>query len=118
LTIDCRPYEARLVRTRADLALTLREVEAQQNAIAAATTEVACRQAGLVAAIADLARRETQPPLADAEIARAEEERAAAAVASILLEERDAERPFRMGTTAVVHIRGFPAQAAPAAPAR
>lgn len=36
----------------------------------------------------------------------------------ILLEERDAERPFRMGTTAVVPIRGFPAQAAPAAPAR
>jgi hypothetical protein len=36
----------------------------------------------------------------------------------ILLEERDAERPFRMGTTAVVPVRGFPAQAAPAAPAR
>jgi len=36
----------------------------------------------------------------------------------ILLEERGVERPFRMGTTAVVPIRGFPAQAAPAAPAR
>jgi membrane fusion protein, multidrug efflux system len=36
----------------------------------------------------------------------------------ILLEERDAERPFRLGTTAVVPIRGFFAQAAPAAPAR
>src|SRR5262250_1305765 len=38
--IDCRPYEARQARARADLALTLREVEAQQKAIAAAGTEV------------------------------------------------------------------------------
>jgi multidrug efflux system membrane fusion protein len=33
----------------------------------------------------------------------------------VRLEERDAERPFRMGTTAVVTIRGFPGRAAPAA---
>ncbi len=84
--IDCRPYEARLARARADLALTLREVEAQQNAIAAATTEVARRQASLAAATAELVRRETQPPLADAEIARVEEERAAAEAAVAKLE--------------------------------
>jgi multidrug efflux system membrane fusion protein len=36
----------------------------------------------------------------------------------ILLEDRDAERPFRMGTTAVVTIRGFPSRIAPGAPAR
>ena len=36
----------------------------------------------------------------------------------ILLEDRDAERPFRMGTTAVVTIRGFPGRVAPGAPAR
>jgi membrane fusion protein, multidrug efflux system len=36
----------------------------------------------------------------------------------IFLEERDAERPFRMGTAAVVPTRGFSAQAAPGAPAR
>jgi membrane fusion protein, multidrug efflux system len=84
--IDCRPYQARLARARADLALTFREVEAQQNAIAAATTEVARRQAGLAAATADLARRQTQPRLADAEIARAEEERAAAEAAVAKLE--------------------------------
>jgi multidrug efflux system membrane fusion protein len=85
-TIDCRPYEARLARTRADLALALKEVDAQHQAIAAATTEVARRQASLAAATADLARRETQPPLADAEIARAEEEQAAAEAAVVRLE--------------------------------
>lgn len=36
----------------------------------------------------------------------------------IFLEERDAERPFWMGTAAVVHTRGFSARAAPGAPAR
>jgi multidrug efflux system membrane fusion protein len=35
----------------------------------------------------------------------------------ILLEERDPARPFRMGTTAVVTIRGGQSAAAPAAPA-
>jgi membrane fusion protein, multidrug efflux system len=33
----------------------------------------------------------------------------------VRLEERDPERPFRMATTAVVTIRGFPDRAAPAA---
>jgi multidrug resistance efflux pump len=36
----------------------------------------------------------------------------------ILLEDRDAERPFRMGTTAEVTIRGFPSRGAQDAPAR
>ena len=36
----------------------------------------------------------------------------------ILLEDRDAERPFRMGTTAEVTIRGFPSRGAQGAPAR
>src|SRR6185295_2876127 len=76
--IDCRPYEARLARARADLVLAGKEVEAQRRAIAGATSEIARREAGLVGATAEVARRETQPPLADAEITRAEEERAAA----------------------------------------
>jgi membrane fusion protein, multidrug efflux system len=76
--IDCRPYEARLARARADLVLAGKEVEAQRRAIATATSEIARREAGLVGATAEVARRETQPPLADAEITRAEEERAAA----------------------------------------
>src|SRR2546426_228855 len=33
--VDCRPYEARLARTRADLALALKEVDAQRKSIAA-----------------------------------------------------------------------------------
>jgi len=36
----------------------------------------------------------------------------------VRLEDRDAERPFRMGTTAVVTIRGFPHAMAEAARAR
>src|SRR2546429_5115218 len=32
--IDCRPYEARLARARADLALAVKEVEAQRKAVA------------------------------------------------------------------------------------
>ena len=76
--IDCRPYEARLARARADLMLTRKEVEAQRRAIASAGTEIARRQANLAGAAAEVARRETQPPLSDAEIARTEEERAAA----------------------------------------
>src|SRR5882672_8514922 len=39
--IDCRPYEARLARARADLALSLKEVDAQRKAIASAGSEVA-----------------------------------------------------------------------------
>jgi membrane fusion protein, multidrug efflux system len=76
--IDPRPYQARLERARADLALALKEVAAQQRAIAAATAEVGRRQAVLAAATADVARRETEPPTVEAEIARLEAERNAA----------------------------------------
>src|SRR5215831_1385223 len=48
--IDCRPYEARLARARADLLLAEREVEAQRRAIAAAGSEIARREASLAGA--------------------------------------------------------------------
>ena len=105
--IDCRPYDARLARARADLGLTLREVEAQQKAIAAANTEVARRQAALAAATADLVRRETQPPLADAEIARAEEERAAAEAAVAKLEAEAAYAEDYLGRVEPLLTRQF-----------
>jgi multidrug efflux system membrane fusion protein len=79
--IDPRPYEARLERTRADLALTRKEVEAQERAIASAAAEVSRREAALAAADAQVAQRETEPPAADAEIARRRAERAAAEAA-------------------------------------
>jgi len=76
--IDARPYDARLARARAELALARKEVEAQERAVAVAAAEVERREAGLAAADAELARRETEPGVADAEIARREAERAAA----------------------------------------
>ena len=76
--VDARPYAARLARARADLALTRKEVEAQQRAVAAAAAEIGRREAGLAAAEAQLALRETEPGTADAEIARRQAERAAA----------------------------------------
>jgi multidrug efflux system membrane fusion protein len=84
--IDPRPYQARLDRLKADLALTVKEVAAQQRAIASAGSEVARREAGLAGATADLARRETEPPAAEDAIARAEAERAAAESAVVRLE--------------------------------
>ncbi|MGH7334934.1 MAG: biotin/lipoyl-binding protein [Candidatus Rokuibacteriota bacterium] len=84
--IDPRPYEARLARARADLALTLKDVEAQQKAIASATAQVAGREAALAAATAEVARSETRPPAAEAEIARAEAEHAAAEASVTRLE--------------------------------
>jgi multidrug efflux system membrane fusion protein len=79
--IDARPYEARLERTRAELALTRKEVEAQERAVAAAAAEIGRREAALAAADAQLLQRETEPPAADAEIARRQAERAAAEAA-------------------------------------
>jgi membrane fusion protein, multidrug efflux system len=76
--IDPRPYEARLARVRADLALALKDVEAQQKAIASAGAQVAGREAAMAAATAEVARSETGPPAAEAEIARAEANQAAA----------------------------------------
>ena len=75
--VDARPYEARLARVRAELALTKKEVEAQERAVGSATAEIQRRQAGLAAADAELAGRETVPVAAEAEIARREAERAA-----------------------------------------
>ncbi len=76
--IDARPYEARLARARAELALARKEVEAQERAVAVAAAEVERREAGLAAADAELTRRETEPGVVDSEIARREAERAAA----------------------------------------
>ena len=89
--IDPRPYEARLARARAELALTRKEVEAQERAVASAASEVERRQAGLAAADAELTRRETEPGTADAEITRRQAERAAAEASVARLE---AERAY------------------------
>src|SRR5258707_3034041 len=43
-TIDCRPYEARLARARAELALAVKEVHAQGKSIASATSEIGRRE--------------------------------------------------------------------------
>jgi multidrug efflux system membrane fusion protein len=75
--VDPRPYEARLARVRAELALTRKEVEAQERAVGSAAAEITRREAGLAAAEAELAGRETVPVAVDAEIARREAERAA-----------------------------------------
>jgi multidrug efflux system membrane fusion protein len=79
--IDPRPFEARLERARAELALTRKEVEAQERAIAAAAAEIGRREAALAAADAQVTQRETEPAAADAEIARRQAERSAAEAA-------------------------------------
>jgi multidrug efflux system membrane fusion protein len=84
--VDPRPYEARLTRARAELALTKKEVEAQERAISSAAAEVSRREAGLAAAEADLAGRETVPVALDAEIARREAERAAVEASVVRLQ--------------------------------
>src|SRR5215470_5121488 len=75
--VDPRPYEARLSRVRAELALTQKEVEALERSVSSAGAEIARREAGLKVAEADLAGKETMPPAVDAEIARLEAERTA-----------------------------------------
>ena len=57
-TIDCRPYEARLARARADLALAVKEVEAQRKLIASTASEIGRRAASLTASTADISRAE------------------------------------------------------------
>jgi multidrug efflux system membrane fusion protein len=74
--IDCRPYEARLARVRADLALALKEVDAQRKSIASATSEVGRREATLAAAIAQLARAEEEREAAEAAVAKLQAEAA------------------------------------------
>src|SRR2546427_82192 len=68
--VDCRPYEARLARTRADLALALKEVDAQRRAIASAGSEVGRREANLASATAQIARAEEERAAAEAAVAR------------------------------------------------
>jgi len=89
--VDPRPYEARLTRMRAELALTRKEVEALERGVGSAAAEVTRREAGLKAAEADLAGKETMPPAVDAEIARLEAERAAVEASVVRLE---AERGY------------------------
>src|SRR5262245_46398350 len=74
--IDCRPYEARLDRSRADLALTLKEVDAQRSSIASATSETGRREASLAAAGADITRAEEERAAAEAAVAKLEAEAA------------------------------------------
>ena len=88
--VDPRPYETRLSRVRAELALTQKEVEALERSVGSAGAEIARREAALKAAEADLAGKETMPPAVDAEIARLEAERTAVEASVVRLEaERD-----------------------------
>ena len=64
--IDCRPYEARLDRARADLALTLKEVDAQRRTIASTNSETARRESSLAAAAAEVGRAEEERAAAEA----------------------------------------------------
>ena len=97
--VDARPYEARLARVRAELALTTKEVEAQERAVGSAVAEIERRQAGLAAAEAELVGRETVPIAAEAEIARREADRAAveASVARLEADLAYAEDYLRRG---------------------
>jgi len=72
--IDCRPYEARLARARADLALTIKEVDAQRKATASAGTEVGRREATLASATAQVTRTEEERAAANAAVARLQAE--------------------------------------------
>src|SRR5258708_33171184 len=72
--LDCRPYEARLARARADLALALKEVDAQRKAIASAGSEVGRREASLASATAQLARAEEERAAARAAVTQVDAE--------------------------------------------
>jgi membrane fusion protein, multidrug efflux system len=75
-TIDCRPYEARRDRARADLALTLKEVEAQRKTIASTNSEIARREASLGAATAGVTRSDQEREAAEAAVAKLQAEAA------------------------------------------
>src|SRR5881296_155623 len=79
--VDPRPYEIAVARTRANLALTRKEVEGLRNAVFTAEAGVARAGAQLDASAADVVRRETDPVAADAEIARLEAQRVASEAA-------------------------------------
>jgi multidrug efflux system membrane fusion protein len=68
--IDCRPYEARLARARADLSLAMKEVEAQRKTIASSTSETARREASLAASTAEVTRAEEERAAAEAALAK------------------------------------------------
>jgi multidrug efflux system membrane fusion protein len=74
--IDCRPYEAQLARTRADLMLATKQVEAQRRAIEIADSEISRRKAGLDAATADITRADEERAAAEATVARLQAEAA------------------------------------------
>jgi membrane fusion protein, multidrug efflux system len=75
-TIDCRPYEARRDRARADLAVALREVEGQRKAIASSNSEIARREASLGAATAGVSRSDEERAAAEAAVAKLQAEAA------------------------------------------
>ena len=77
--IDCRPYEARLDRARADLALTLKEVDAQRRTIASTNSETARRESSLAATAAEVGRAEEERAAAEAAVAKLQAEAAYAA---------------------------------------
>ena len=68
--VDCRPYEARVARARADLTLVAKQVDAQRKAIDVAASETARREASLDAASADIARAQEARAAAEAAVTR------------------------------------------------
>jgi multidrug efflux system membrane fusion protein len=74
--IDCRPYEARLARTRAELTISAKQVDAQRRALAIAESEIERRKSGLTAATADMARADEERAAAEAVLTRREAEAA------------------------------------------
>jgi membrane fusion protein, multidrug efflux system len=72
--LDCRPYEARLARARAGLALARKEVDAQRKAIASAGSEVGRRETAVAAATAQLTRAEEERAAAEAAVAKLQAE--------------------------------------------
>ena len=72
--IDCRPYEARLARVRADLALAVKEVDAQRKMIASTNSEIARREASLAAATAGTTRSSEERAAAEAMVAKLQAE--------------------------------------------
>ena len=72
--IDCRPYEARLSRARADLALAVKEVDAQRKMIASTSSEIARREASLAAAAAGTTRSSEERAAAEAMVAKLQAE--------------------------------------------
>src|SRR5246127_3970065 len=74
--IDCRPYEARLDRARADLALTVKEVDAQRKMIASTNSELTRPGATLAAATAGTNRSDQERAAAEAAVAKLQAEAA------------------------------------------